>query len=148
MKAIKLLLRLAKIKEDQAMARARRVTAQANETLQFQEQVIAYAKDYERQILEGGKSGTKVAFIQDSDAFRAKLLENSRAMDRQVRDLQIGSKGVLEEAMKAKMKSEGLTKLVQKEEQKEQKKIERAQEIQFEDLLSARTSIHSGTKNA
>jgi hypothetical protein len=148
MKAIKLLLRLAKIKEDQAMARARRVTAQANETLQFQEQVIAYAKDYERQILEGGKSGTKVAFIQDSDAFRAKLLESSRAMDRQVRDLQIGSKGVLEEAMKAKMKSEGLTKLVQKEEQKEQKKIERAQEIQFEDLLSARTSIHSGTKNA
>ena len=130
------------------MARARRVTAQANETLQFQEQVIAYAKDYERQILEGGKSGTKVAFIQDSDAFRAKLLESSRAMDRQVRDLQIGSKGVLEEAMKAKMKSEGLTKLVQKEEQKEQKKIERAQEIQFEDLLSARTSIHSGTKNA
>ena len=148
MKAIKLLLRLATIKEDQAMARARRVTAQANETLQFQEQVIAYAKDYERQILEGGKSGTKVAFIQDSDAFRAKLLESSRAMDRQVRDLQIGSKGVLEEAMKAKMKSEGLTKLVQKEEQKEQKKIERAQEIQFEDLLSARTSIHSGTKNA
>jgi flagellar biosynthesis chaperone FliJ len=148
MKAIKLLLRLAKIKEDQAMARARRVTAQANETLQFQEQVIAYAKDYERQILEGGKSGTKVAFIQDSDAFRAKLLESSRAMDRQVRDLQIGSKGVLEEAMKAKMKSEGLTKLVQKEEQKEQKKIERAQEIQFEDLLSARTSIHSGMKNA
>ena len=148
MKAIKLLLRLAKIKEDQAMARARRVTAQANETLQFQEQVIAYAKDYERQILEGGKSGTKVAFIQDSDAFRAKLLESSRAMDRQVRDLQNGSKGVLEEAMKAKMKSEGLTKLVQKEEQKEQKKIERAQEIQFEDLLSARTSIHSGTKNA
>jgi flagellar biosynthesis chaperone FliJ len=148
MKAIKLLLRLAKIKEDQAMARARRVTAQANETLKFQEQVIAYAKDYERQILEGGKSGTKVAFIQDSDAFRAKLLESSRAMDRQVRDLQIGSKGVLEEAMKAKMKSEGLSKLVQKEEQKEQKNIERAQEIQFEDLLSARTSIHSGTKNA
>jgi hypothetical protein len=148
MKAIKLLLRLAKIKEDQAMARARRVTAQANETLKFQEQVIAYAKDYEKQILEGGKLGTKVAFIQDSDAFREKLLESSRAMDQQVRDLQIGSKNILEEAMRAKMKSEGLSKLVHKEEQKEFKKSEKAQEIQFEDLMAARSSVQSGMKNA
>ena len=148
MKALHLLLKIAKIKEDQAMARARRVTAQANETLKFQEQVISYAKDYEQQILDGGKAGTRVAFIQDSDAFRAKLLESSRAMDRQVRNLQIDSKNILEDAMRAKMKSEGLSKLVNKLNQKEQQKKDKAQEAQFEDLMAARASTNSGTKDA
>ena len=122
MKAIHLLLKIAKIKEDIAMAKARKVAKQAADTLKFQGQVISYAKDYENQILEGGKAGTKVAFIQDADAFRAKLLESSRSMDQQVKDLQIGSKSIMDEAMKAKMKSEGLSKLAEKDLQNEKKK--------------------------
>jgi flagellar biosynthesis chaperone FliJ len=148
MKAIHLLLKIAKIKEDIAMAKARKVAKQAADTLKFQGQVISYAKEYENQILEGGKAGTKVAYIQDADAFRAKLLESSRAMDKQVRDLQIGSKSIMEEAMKAKMKAEGLNKLVDKDLKNEQKKREKIEEIQFEDLLSARASTRTGTENA
>jgi len=148
MKAIHLLLKIAKIKEDIAMARARNVAKQAADTLKFQGQVISYAKEYENQILEGGKTGIKVAFIQDADAFRAKLLDSSRAMDRQVMDLQRGSKSIMEEAMKAKMKSEGLSKLVDKDISNEQKKKDKSEEIQFEDLLAARSSSQTGTKNA
>jgi len=148
MKAIHLLLKIAKIKEDIAMAKARKVAKQAADTLKFQGQVMNYAKEYENQILEGGKIGTKVAFLQDADAFRAKLLESSRAMDKQVNDLQLGSKSIMEEAMKAKMKSEGLSKLVDKDMRNEQKKKEKSEEIQFEDLLSARSSGQTGTNNA
>jgi flagellar biosynthesis chaperone FliJ len=148
MKAIHLLLKIAKIKEDIAMAKARKVAKQAADTLKFQGQVMNYAKEYEIQILEGGKIGTKVAFLQDADAFRAKLLESSRAMDKQVNDLQLGSKSIMEEAMKAKMKSEGLSKLVDKDMRNEQKKKEKSEEIQFEDLLSARSSAQTGTNNA
>jgi len=148
MKAIHLLLKIAKIKEDIAMAKARKVAKQAADTLKFQGQVMNYAKEYENQILEGGKIGTKVAFLQDADAFRAKLLESSRAMDKQVNDLQLGSKSIMEEAMKAKMKSEGLSKLVEKDARNEQKKKEKSEEIQFEDLLSARSSAQTGTNNA
>ena len=148
MKAIHLLLKIAKIKEDIAMAKARQVAQQAADTLRFQGQVISYAKDYENQILEGGRAGTKVAFIQDADAFRAKLLESSRSMDQQVKDLQIGSKSIMEEAMKAKMKSEGLSKLAEKDLKNEQKKREKSAEMQFEDLLSARASTRTGTENA
>jgi len=124
------------------------VAKQAADTLKFQGQVISYAKDYENQILEGGKAGTKVAFIQDADAFRAKLLESSRSMDQQVKDLQIGSKSIMDEAMKAKMKSEGLSKLAEKDLQNEKKKKEKSEEMQFEDLLSARASTRTGTENA
>jgi len=148
MKAIHLLLKIAKIKEDIAMAKARKVAKQAADTLKFQGQVMNYAKEYENQILEGGKIGTKVAFLQDADAFRAKLLESSRAMDKQVNDLQLGSKSIMEEAMKAKMKSEGLSKLVDKDMRNEQKKKEKSEEIQFEDLLSARSSAQTGMNNA
>ena len=148
MKAIHLLLKIAKIKEDIAMAKARKVAKQAADTLKFQGQVISYANDYENQILEGGKAGTKVAFIQDADAFRAKLLESSRSMDQQVKDLQIGSKSIMDEAMKAKMKSEGLSKLAEKDLQNEKKKKEKSEEMQFEDLLSARASTRTGTENA
>jgi flagellar biosynthesis chaperone FliJ len=148
MKAIHLLLKIAKIKEDIAMAKARKVAQQAADTLRFQGQVISYAKEYENQILEGGKAGTKVAFIQDADAFRAKLLESSRAMDKQVNDLQVGSKAILEDAMKAKMKSEGLSKLVDKDVKNEQKKREKSEEILFEDLLASRSGAQTGTKNA
>ena len=126
----------------------KRTTKQAADTLKFQGQVMNYAKEYEIQILEGGKIGTKVAFLQDADAFRAKLLESSRAMDKQVNDLQLGSKSIMEEAMKAKMKSEGLSKLVDKDMRNEQKKKEKSEEIQFEDLLSARSSAQTGTNNA
>jgi flagellar biosynthesis chaperone FliJ len=148
MNALKVLLRLAKIREDQAMAQARRVGTQANETMKFQQQVIEYAKEYEKQILTGGQTGIKVAFIQDADAFREKLLASSSAMDKQIADLRITSKITLEEAMRAKMKSQGLAKLVAKAELVEQQKRDKAEENQFEDILAARTRIHSGTKDA
>ena len=50
MKAIHLLLKIAKIKEDIAMAKARKVAKQAADTLKFQGQVMNYAKEYENQI--------------------------------------------------------------------------------------------------
>jgi flagellar biosynthesis chaperone FliJ len=148
MKALYLLLKIAKIKEDQAMARARKIAKEAADSLRFQGQVIDYAKDYEKQILDGGKAGTKVAFIQDADAFRTKLLESAKAMDKQVKDLQYGAKSILDEAIKAKMRAEGLEKLANKEKKKEEKKRDKAEEAQFEDLLAARASINSGMKDA
>ena len=87
MKSIELLFRLAKIREDQAMARARRVTGQMNQTAQFKQQVLEYAKDYENQILDGAKKGTSIAFIQDANAFREKLLLSSVQMDPQIEGL-------------------------------------------------------------
>jgi len=50
------------------------------------------------------------------------LLASSSAMDKQIADLRITSKITLEEAMRAKMKSQGLAKLVAKAELVEQQK--------------------------
>ena len=148
MKSIELLFRLAKIREDQAMARARRVTGQMNQTAQFKQQVLEYAKDYENQILDGAKKGTSIAFIKDANAFREKLLLSSVQMDPQIEGLNRASDQALQEAAQARMRTKGLGKLVDKAAREIRKKQERSEINQFEDSYVARLSLNTGTKDA
>jgi len=148
MKPIELLLRLAKIREDQAMARAKRASGQVNQTIAFKEQVLEYAQDYENQMLEGGKTGIPVAFIQDANAFREKLIQSAVEMDGQIQGLTKASEYTLKTATQARMRTLGLTKLVDKMHREVRKKQAKAEMNQFEDNYAARMNIQSGTKDA
>ena len=148
MKPIELLLRLAKIREDQAMARAKRASGQVNQTIAFKEQVLEYAQDYENQMLEGGKTGIPVAFIQDANAFREKLIQSAVEMDGQIQGLTKASENTLKTATQARMRPLGLTKLVDKMHREVRKKQAKAEMNQFEDNYAARMNIQSGTKDA
>ena len=148
MNPLELLLRLAKIREDQAMARARRATGQANQAQALQNQVLEYANDYENQIMNGAKTGISVAFAQDANAFREKLIHSSIEMTSQINGLSIGSTQALKQAMQAKMRSQGLGKLVAKAHLQARKKLDRAQMNELEDSYAARHSVNIGTENA
>ena len=148
MKPIELLLRLAKIREDQAMARAKRASGQVNQTIAFKEQVLEYAQDYENQMLDGGKTGIPVAFIQDANAFREKLIQSAVEMDGQIQGLTKASENTLKTATQARMRTLGLTKLVDKMHREVRKKQAKAEMNQFEDNYAARMNIQSGTKDA
>ena len=148
MKPIELLLRLAKIREDQAMARAKRASGQVNQTIAFKEQVLEYAQDYENQMLEGGKTGIPVAFIQDANAFREKLIQSAVEMDGQIQGLTKASENTLKTATQARMRTLGLTKLVDKMHREVRKKQAKVEMNQFEDNYAARMNIQSGTKDA
>ena len=148
MKPVELLLRLAKIREDQAMARAKRASGQVNQTIAFKEQVLEYAQDYENQMLEGGKTGIPVAFIQDANAFREKLIQSAVEMDGQIQGLTKASENTLKTATQARMRTLGLTKLVDKMHREVRKKQAKAEMNQFEDNYAARMNIQSGTKDA
>jgi flagellar export protein FliJ len=148
MKPIELLLRLAKIREDQAMARAKRASGQVNQTIAFKEQVLEYAQDYENQMLDGGKTGVTVAFIQDANAFREKLIQSAVEMDGQIQGLTKASENTLKNATQARMRTLGLTKLVDKMHQETRKKQAKAEMNQFEDNYAARMSLQTGTKDA
>jgi len=148
MNAIELLHRLAKIREDQAMARAKRVASQVNQQKAFQDQVLEYAKDYESQMLAGGKGGASIAFIQDANAFREKLLHSAIEMDGQIQGLTRASEDTLKVATLARMRTRGLSKLVDKMHLEAKRKQAKAELSQFEDNFSARLSFKSGTKDA
>ena len=148
MSAIELLLRLAKIREDQAMARAKRATGQINQTKAFQNQVLEYAKDYEVQMIAGGNQSVSIAFIQDANAFREKLIQSSIEMDGQIQGLSRASEDTLNSANQARMRTRGLTKLVDKMKLEARKKKAKAEMNLFEDNYAARASANSGTKDA
>jgi flagellar biosynthesis chaperone FliJ len=148
MNAIELLHRLAKIREDQARARAKRVASQVNQQKAFKDQVLDYAKDYEAQLLAGGKGGSSVAFIQDANAFREKLLHSAIEMDGQIQGMTKASEETLKVATLARMRTRGLSKLVDKMHLEAKRKQAKAELSQFEDNFSARLSFKSGTKDA
>ncbi|MBU3554975.1 flagellar export protein FliJ [Polynucleobacter sp. UB-Piko-W3] len=148
MSAIELLLRLAKIREDQAMARAKRAAGQVNQTKAFKNQVLEYAKDYEIQMLGASKESMPVSFIQDANAFREKLIQSSLEMDGQIQGLSRASEETLMTATQARMRTRGLTKLVDKKRLEARKKKDKAEMNQFEDSYAARLNINSGTKDA
>ena len=114
MSAIELLLRLAKIREDQAMARAKRAAGQVNQTKAFKNQVLEYAKEYEGQMLAASSQSLPIAFIQDINSFREKLIQSSVEMDSQIQGLAKASEETLMTATQARMRTRGLTKLVEK----------------------------------
>jgi flagellar export protein FliJ len=148
MSAIELLLRLAKIREDQAMARAKRATGQINQTKAFQNQVLEYAKEYEAQMIPDGNQSVSIAFIQDANAFREKLIQSSIEMDGQIQGLSRASEDTLKTANQARMRTRGLTKLVDKMKLEARKKKAKAELNLFEDNYAARASANSGTKDA
>jgi flagellar biosynthesis chaperone FliJ len=130
------------------MARAKRASGQVNQTIAFKEQVLEYAQDYENQMLEGGKTGIPVAFIQDANAFREKLIQSAVEMDGQIQGLTKASENTLKTATQARMRTLGLTKLVDKMHREVRKKQAKAEMNQFEDNYAARMNIQSGTKDA
>ena len=148
MSAIELLLRLAKIRENQAMARAKRATGQINQTKAFQNQILEYAKEYEAQIIPDGNQSVSIAFIQDANAFREKLIQSSIEMDGQIQGLSRASEDTLKTANQARMRTRGLTKLVDKMKLEARKKKAKAELNLFEDNYAARASANSGTKDA
>ena len=148
MSAIELLLRLAKIREDQAMARAKRAAGQVNQTKAFKNQVLEYAKEYEGQMLTASSQSLPIAFIQDINSFREKLIQSSVEMDSQIQGLAKASEETLMTATQARMRTRGLTKLVEKKRHEARQKKTKVEMNQFEDSLAGRLNVNSGTKDA
>ena len=130
------------------MARAKRATGEVNQTIAFKNQVLEYAKDYEVQMIAGRNQSVTVAFIQDANAFREKLIHSSIVIDGQIQGLTRASEGTLKTATEARMRTLGLTKLVDKIKLEAKKKSAKAEMNQFEDNYAARASFNSGTKDA
>ena len=58
------------------MARAKRAASQLNQTKSFKNQVLEYAKEYEGQMLAASSGSLPIAFLQDTNAFREKLIQS------------------------------------------------------------------------
>jgi flagellar biosynthesis chaperone FliJ len=137
------LARLAKVRQDMAMAQARRIAAEFAKARDLNEQIVQFADDYGSAAMQQGQQGISVAALRDTMAFRARLLAGAQDQDlvnaQLYRQLQEANK----KAFAAKMKSEGLQKALARRKAETRHHAEAAEWREIEDGLSHRRPVFS-----
>ena len=77
-RAIKAMARLAKVRQDMAMARARRIASEFAKTRDLSDQVLQFAKEYDDSAMRAGEKGISVSMLNDSLAFSARLIASAK----------------------------------------------------------------------
>jgi len=100
--------RLAKVRQDTAMAKARRLASEFAKAKDLNEQVIQYAGQYGEAAVQSATKGVSVATLRDTMAFRARLLAGAKDQELANADLYRRFQEANREALAAKLKSQGL----------------------------------------
>jgi len=112
--AIKLFLKISKIREERAQAQFKKLNFELKKSEQFSQQVSDYVKEYGEQMIETAEKGVQVAFLQDSNAFRNRLENGVNEQKQQI----IGMKHATEQskafAIAAQLKVQAVEKVIQR----------------------------------
>ena len=145
-KALKTMARLAKVKQDVAMAKAKRLASQVAKAKDLQDQVIGFAGEYGNMAMEQGLSGTSVAMMQDALAFRTRLLDGASEQALASAELNRQLKQANALAMAARMKSKGLDDAVARRKQAALREQEESEAQEIEESISARLTLAANRK--
>lgn len=143
--------RLAKVRQDMAMAKARRIASEFAKAKDLNEQVIQYADEYGDAAMQMGQQGISVALLRDTMAFRSKLLAGAKEQELASAHLHRELQNANKAALAAKMKSQGLDRAVARRKKEAQQEEQQAEWQEIEDAFSHRKSPFSketGTKDA
>lgn len=156
-RAIKAMARLAKVRQDMAMAKAKRIASEYAKNKELNEQVVEYAREYGDAAMQAGQQGISVAMLNDTLAFRSRLLvtatEQELATAHMHRQVQEANRA----ALAAKMKSQGLDRALARRKKEAEQAEQQAEWQEIEDSFSHRRSVFgkdpkeqgaSGTKDA
>ena len=80
-RAMTAMARLAKVRQDMAMAKARRIASEFAKAKDLNEQVVQYAGEYGDAAMQIGQQGISVALLNDTMAFRARLLAGAKEQE-------------------------------------------------------------------
>jgi flagellar biosynthesis chaperone FliJ len=145
-KALQTMARLAKVKQDVAMAKAKRLASQVAKAKDLQDQVIGFAGEYGTMAMEQGLSGTSVAMMQDALAFRTRLLDGASEQALASAELNRQLKQANALAMAARMKSKGLDDAVARRKQVALREQEESEAQEIEESISARLTLAANRK--
>lgn len=145
-KALQTMARLAKVKQDVAMAKAKRLASQVAKAKDLQDQVIGFAAEYGNMAMEQGLSGTSVAMMQDALAFRTRLLDGASEQALASAELNRQLKQANALAMAARMKSKGLDDAVARRKQAALREQEESEAQEIEESISARLTLAANRK--
>ncbi len=146
--ALKLLHKIAKIREDQTISQFKKYNAQLQQAEDFNRQITTYVHEYERQMVETAKQGATVAYLQDSTSFRNKLTSGAQEQQQQIDGLSFATQQAKAQAIDAKLKADGIQKVLDKKDAESKKRRMAIERSELEDGYAARRKGGSGTEDA
>jgi len=156
-RAIKAMARLAKVRQDMAMAKAKRIASEFAKTKDLNEQVLQYAKEYGDSVMRTGEKGISVAVLNDTMAFRSRLIASAKEQELATAHMHRHLQEANRAALAAKMKSQGLDRALARRKKEAEQGQQQADWQEIEDAFSHRRSPFaqnagheegSGTKDA
>jgi flagellar biosynthesis chaperone FliJ len=142
-RAMTAMARLAKVRQDMAMAKARRIASEFAKAKDLNEQVVQYAGEYGDAAMQIGQQGISVALLNDTMAFRAKLLAGAKEQELATAHLYRQLQEANKVALSAKMKSQGLDRAVARRKKVAEQEEQQAEWQEIEDAFSHRKSPFS-----
>ncbi len=145
-RALQTMARLAKVKQDVAMAKAKRLASQVAKAKDLQDQVIGFAGEYGQMALDQAQAGTSVSMMQDAMAFRTRLLDGASEQALASAELNRQLKQANALAMAARMKSKGLEDAVARRKRAALREQEESEAQEIEESISARLTLAANRK--
>jgi flagellar biosynthesis chaperone FliJ len=149
--------RLAKVRQDMAMAKAKRIASEFAKNKELNEQVVQYAREYGDAAMQAGQQGISVAMLNDTLAFRGRLLESAKEQELATAHMHRQVQEANRAALAAKMKSQGLDRALARRKKEAEQAKQQAEWQEIEDTFSHRRPVFSedpkdrgasGTKDA
>jgi flagellar export protein FliJ len=136
--ALKLFLKISKIREERAQAQFKKLNFELKKSEQFSQQVSDYVKEYGEQMIQTAQQGVQVAFLQDSNAFRNRLENGVNEQKQQI----IGMKNATEQskahALATQLKVQAIEKVIKRKNSEFQQMREIKENKVLEDSLVSR----------
>jgi flagellar export protein FliJ len=136
--ALKLFLKISKIREERAQAQFKKLNFELQKSEQFSQQVSDYVKEYGEQMIQTAQQGVQVAFLQDSNAFRNRLENGVNEQKQQI----VGMKHATEQskafAVAAQLKVKAIEKVAKRKKTEFQQIQEGKENKVLEDGLVSR----------
>ena len=147
-KVLKLILQFAKTHETRTGNQLKRLNSELRRSEAFNQQVVDYVQDYERQMLDTATKGASVGFLQDSTSFRNRLQAGVVEQEVQIAKLNEAMVNARQQAVESKLRVQGIEKVLARKTAEELAKRARLERLELEDCIISRLHGDSGTKSA
>jgi len=136
--ALKLFLKVQKIREERAQAAFKKLNFELKKSEQFNQQVIDYVKEYGSQMMETAQQGVPVAFLQDSNAFRKRLELGVEEQKKQIVGMKNATDRSREQAVAQQLKVNSIEKVLKRKKAEQRQDQEKKEGKRLEDSLVSR----------
>jgi len=146
--ALKALVALARTQEDRIAAQLRDVQAKLQRAEQLRLQLDDFGLEYRHAALDNGRSGGQLGFVSDALAFGQRLHRTAAEQVGAIADHRARREEVQRALVLAQHRVQAIQKVLDKALRVERVAVERRQQIEVEDMISARLNQKAGMDRA